>query len=754
MSSPRATSPVVSSPSRGLRLVIRENDNDNDIDNDDDASRLTYSPLSSTGASPAGKSRSTNTSLFSDAPPPPYASPSSRSVATARSNTSSKYSSLMQFLDSELGSNGAMQFDDVSSMSSTSPPKKATSSSQQRSSSSHTFFASARHGGGTGSAAGSSRGTGADGSSSAVKSYGRSYVWDDWTNNDAHKSTVSNPTDYGDDEAGDNATYFSLSATAKLGGKDDTKSPRSVSSKSLQHVVGEIKLKVDTMKSQLAQLHQGVREKQSQLTRLATAKAQRIQKFRALWSTKLASQREEQTAALKKTKDFVDRIDADVKQLKAKRDGLKHKRAALATSSENALLLLQDELGRKTARTRRQWEVEEKAVFEKVFQSKQDSIKKAAAESFGPSLDRMVVEGKEAVRARADECYKRLDKIKRELAAELEEKVAQARENNREQMKLEQEKTRRVAERKLEEALRKQTEEMDGLKLKFSREKKMAEESAERTRRNDAEVSLEGMREVRKAEAQQVMEVMVAQQRELGQVVQNHSEAMVQLKSALQAKENEFVIKLQKELEAEQGSQKERMRSSVMSRANAESEKVIAKLREEIVAERKFARDKIESELDDLRVSAQHRLDAVQVSENRLVTDDVEIAPIYRHLNLSSHSLYLGIAGLLSAALLCAERSSPIVASWPTSMKSRKKRVRVLHKCARRSQACAWSWRLSKRRPRARSIASTRSARSGARSRQGKRRESCRTCELPRSPWRCKRWPLPTRGRMPGTCMR
>jgi hypothetical protein len=385
----------------------------------------------------------------------------------------------------------------------------------------------------------------------------------------------------------------------------------------VQHVVEELKVKIDAMKGQLQQKQARIKDLQSELARLHTAKTRREQKFKTTWASKLTEQREVQAATLKKSRDFVERISGDVKQLTIKRDGLKDKVARLAAHRESALQLLQEDAQRKAQRVRRQWEAEERSVFEKVLKGKEEALKKAAAESFGPALDKMVIEGKEAVRARQDEVTKRLEKLRRELALEVQDKLTQAREELREQIRDDDEKSRRVAERKLQDLLRKHGEELDALKLKFQREKKMAEESAERTRRIDAETSLEGMREIRKSESQQVVEIMAAQQRELGQLVTNHGEAISALKASLAKEEEAFARRLRKELAAASEQNRDRAVSSLTARINAEADKVISKLREDIAAERKVVRDRIESELDDLRVSAQHRLDSMQVSENR-----------------------------------------------------------------------------------------------------------------------------------------
>ena len=365
----------------------------------------------------------------------------------------------MQYLNSELGEGdedsmrpGEGAFDDELSSMSLSPNGKdkgrgteargGAPSSSYLSATAQTFLASNKSsssGAGAGAVSSPSRSVGAQSRG------GRSYVWDEWQYDDRHGSVVSQLTgDDGEDgngstaPGGDNATYFSLRAGAGASPSASSSPQRTLgshASKSVQHVVGELKVKIDAMKAQLQQKQTRIKDLQSELARLHTAKTRREQKFKTTWESKLSEQREVQAATLKKSRDFVERISGDVKQLTIKRNGLKDKVARLAAHRESALQLLQEDAQRKAQRVRRQWEAEERAVFEKVLKGKEEALKKAAAESFGPALDKMVIEGKEAVRTRQDEVTKRLEKLRRELALEVQDKLTQAREELRDQIR-------------------------------------------------------------------------------------------------------------------------------------------------------------------------------------------------------------------------------------------------------------------------------------------------------------------------------
>jgi hypothetical protein len=185
----------------------------------------------------------------------------------------------------------------------------------------------------------------------------------------------------------------------------------------------------------------------------------------------------------KRQREFIDKLSNDVKELSEKKLALQDKQQKLGTGREQALTQLQAELKRKQQRARRQWEADEKLIFDKAYTLKAEAIRKAAADSFGPSLDKLVMEGKETVKAREGESAVILERLKRALYIEMEQKVQEAKAAMREEVRQDDEKGRRVGERRLDDALRRQAEETTLLKERFSREKKSVDEAAERGHR-------------------------------------------------------------------------------------------------------------------------------------------------------------------------------------------------------------------------------------------------------------------------------
>ena len=578
---------------------------------EDTETNFSYSPMSSAVMSPSksnvnmdlytgspsshGSRRSTDSSLRD--PPPPYSSPSKSAVSN---NSGSRFSSLMQFLDKEIESStvgvsaggGAAKngngsgndiygdVDNTSTVSDLSPSSKTRHPDDTRSFGSKSLFA------------------------------GKSYIWDDDMPGHGLESGVGDSSKaYGVVSEGDAATYFSQQSAATSFG----------SSKDLGEMVSKIKQKVEHTRSELREATNRAKELQSELVRVNAARKRRANKVRSEWEQKLEKQREEQDKSLKRLKDFVSRLQKETDDLKKKRDSLEERKNKIGRSREQTLRLLQEDIERKAAQTRRQWHVEEKAVFEKALSQRIEAIKKAAAESFGPQMDKMVEDGKLELRKREDAISGRLEQYRIQLQSELERKLAMAKDAMREQLKNEEDRARRHSERKLEEALRTQGEEMAAVKTKYNRDKKILEENIERMRRLNAESALDAMREVRQAENKEVMELMAANQRELAQISRKNAEQLKQAELHLAEEEKEHLRQVSERMEQQLGAQKERARMSAKAQAEAETERVLERLRADVEAERRRVKEAIDKDLDDLRLSAHASLEAKHSQEKRMV---------------------------------------------------------------------------------------------------------------------------------------
>ena len=236
------------------------------------------------------------------------------------------------------------------------------------------------------------------------------------------------------------------------------------------------------------------KELQTELVRLNAAYNRRAEKIKTKLELQQKQQKEEQTLALNKQSEFLNRVTEDVRQLQEKHSALTNKLNLCESLGPDAVAAAREEGNRRRARAKRQWEQDEKQHFEKLAHSKQESMRKAAADSLGPKLERMVIEGREEVRAKEENAQSLLRELRKTLQADLEAKVSEAAEALSRTLALEEDRDVRQQERRSAERLRVKQQEIDGLREQAARDKKAMEEAAERARRVELEASLDARR--------------------------------------------------------------------------------------------------------------------------------------------------------------------------------------------------------------------------------------------------------------------
>jgi len=219
-----------------------------------------------------------------------------------------------------------------------------------------------------------------------------------------------------------------------------------------------------------------------------------VEKIKTKLEFQQKQQKEEQTLALSKQTEFLNRVTDDVRQLQEKHSALTNKLNLSESLGPEAVATAKEEGTRRRARAKRQLEQDEKQHFEKLAQSKQESMRKAAADSLGPKLERMVIEGKEDVRAKEENAQSLLRELRRNLQADLESKVTEAAEALTRTLALEEDREARQQERRSAERLRLKQQEIDNMREQAARDKKAMEEAAERARRVELEASLDARR--------------------------------------------------------------------------------------------------------------------------------------------------------------------------------------------------------------------------------------------------------------------
>ena len=179
-----------------------------------------------------------------------------------------------------------------------------------------------------------------------------------------------------------------------------------------------------------------------------------------------------------------------MKELIDKREALSDKRSRLVSGKEHNIQLAANDARRKNDRSKRQWEADEKIAFEKILSTKAEAMKKLAADSLGPKMDRLVMDGKDKVRVRSDEINGLLSQLRQTLQAELDSKLADTIDRLKEELKEGSERVQKIAEKKIDELRRRQEGEVEAARKGFVSERKVAEELVDRGRRVDGETAV------------------------------------------------------------------------------------------------------------------------------------------------------------------------------------------------------------------------------------------------------------------------
>lgn len=428
----------------------------------------------------------------------------------------------------------------------------------------------------------------------------------------------------------DNSTCFSISSSFvennnnRLDNKSnntlmknnlDNRSVNSVDNSNLQTIVTEITSKVESMKNELKLKSKLVSELQSDLVRIQNAKQRRATKFSNNWNQKLKDLETEQKEGIDKQKVFLVRLEDDTKKLEMKKEMLKDKIRSIKKNMDLSLKGRHEDCRRKRIQSMRQLEHDEKKLFEKIANQKSEIMSKQAADSFGPVIDKMVLTNKELLRTRSSEIEANNLQLKYKLQEDIENSILKGIDDIKDMFNDDDEKTKRNGEKRFQDLLRKNSDELSDVKERFSRQGKILEESSERTRHLDAETTLEALRSLRKTEINHTEELISSNQLSISKLNQKFTKEISELQEELSLEENNFIeqckaIKLKKR--DERGN---KVKVQLIAKASNETEKLIIRVREEIIEERKKMKKTIENEVVDLRLQVQARIDSMNETE-------------------------------------------------------------------------------------------------------------------------------------------
>lgn len=435
----------------------------------------------------------------------------------------------------------------------------------------------------------------------------RQYVWDEVESNRPQNRYVDDTT----------SSSVSSARTKASSGRGDDDQSINQDGTTVGEMIQAVRSKVDAMKIELRNRCDSVRELQTELARVRNAKERREEKYKKLWESRLNDLEDEQNKMLKRQTDFLDKLAVDTKTLFEKDNALREKIRVGESSSASTMQRILQEGQRKKERSRNQWIADEKVSFEKVLASKMENMKTQAAKSMGLRLDATVAEYRETAQRASEDFDNKLIQLKSSLQAELQVKNAEAIQKLRDERAEDDDRQKRLEERKLDDARRRQEGEVLNLKEKFTRNRNVLDEKLERTRRDESSSAREGVLRARDEGSRQLRDASEAHQRALAALLRSNSEARVSQENQLREQADQWESAYRKEAKDNQAIMRKRAKDILTSKTAAETEKIIQRLRAEVEKDREKTRKASEKEAEDVRSQAQMAVDVVRSTEIR-----------------------------------------------------------------------------------------------------------------------------------------
>ena len=245
-----------------------------------------------------------------------------------------------------------------------------------------------------------------------VYSSRRQYVWDEIDNNC--------PQNQYSEHSG------SASSRSKSSARQDEESTNNQDSAAVIQMTQAVKFKVDTIKADLRNRTDSLKELQIELARVRNAIERKQDKCIKMWECRLVDLSEEQNKILSRQRIFLDKMEGDMKDLRLKDSALKEKIHCLITKSDDDVRKILITGQRKKEQLKSQLTIDEKKYFEKILDSKMENMKNIAAKSVGLKLDTTVTEYRESILNATEDYEKKILFLQSSLENDLNDKFVES----------------------------------------------------------------------------------------------------------------------------------------------------------------------------------------------------------------------------------------------------------------------------------------------------------------------------------------
>lgn len=240
----------------------------------------------------------------------------------------------------------------------------------------------------------------------------RQYVWDEIDNN--------RPQNQYSEHSG------SASSRSKSSARRDEESTNNQDSAAVIQMTQAVKYKVDTIKADLRNRTDSLKELQTELARVRNAIERKQDKCIKMWECRLVDLSEEQNKILSRQRIFLDKMEGDMKDLRLKDSALKEKIHCLISKSDDDVRKILITGQKKKERLKSQLIIDEKKYFEKILDSKMENMKNIAAKSVGQKLDTTVTEYRESILNATEDYEKKILILQSSLENELNDKFVES----------------------------------------------------------------------------------------------------------------------------------------------------------------------------------------------------------------------------------------------------------------------------------------------------------------------------------------
>lgn len=375
--------------------------------------------------------------------------------------------------------------------------------------------------------------------------------------------------------------------------------------------------KIANLKSSAQKTSDKLRDLKRELQQILTVQEKRRRKTEENCEQQIQRMKEEHESTMREMKAFHARLVGDLKKLEDQQLELQNRMRKQDADREVALEEARKEASKRIAKARRQWEADERVHFEKVLSSRNEQLKKQAADSFTPKLDEMVRTGKEKVEALRQEGEANLAKLKASLEADIDNKLMEYRSAMNQEMQEELDKAKKVGSKRLDEMQRKLEQESAVFKERFDQEKRRILDKAEEIQQAEHENHQASLKSLHEKEALFVRELLDRQQQEVAALLRMQSENITKLKDSLQLEFEDHQNKVNRIVAQRENDAYKQLHQRALAEIASECESVILKLQSEANTARKAKQDIAAKEIESNRLRVENKIESARANEEK-----------------------------------------------------------------------------------------------------------------------------------------